>query len=74
MRLEMANNVAINEAWTVNEVIESFPDTIAVFNSFGVDSCCGGNATLAEAAADAGVDLNALVSAVLAVTSAVTAA
>jgi regulator of cell morphogenesis and NO signaling len=59
----MTDTFAINESFTVNEVIERFPATISVFNALGVDSCCGGHATLAEAAADAGMDVKALLSA-----------
>lgn len=41
--------------WTVNQTIQRHPTTARVFNSFGVDSCCGGGATLDAAARDAGV-------------------
>ena len=34
----------------INEVIRLFPSTVAVFNRLGLDSCCGGNKTIAEAA------------------------
>ena len=36
--------------WTVNEVLREHPATIRAFNAFGVDACCGGAATLREAA------------------------
>ena len=51
---------------TVNEIIEQHPAAVTVFNSFGVDACCGGDRTLARAAADDGVDLEALVAALVA--------
>ena len=41
--------------WTVNEVLREHPASIRVFNAFGVDACCGGAATLGEAARDAGL-------------------
>jgi regulator of cell morphogenesis and NO signaling len=45
---------------TINEITARYPQTITVFNDFGVDACCGGDATLAEAAARDGVNLDAL--------------
>jgi len=41
---------------TVNEAIRRFPSTVAVFNAFGIDACCGGAAPLAEAAVRDGAD------------------
>jgi iron-sulfur cluster repair protein YtfE (RIC family) len=41
---------------TVNETIRRFPATVAVFNAFGIDACCGGAAPLAEAAVRDGAD------------------
>jgi iron-sulfur cluster repair protein YtfE (RIC family) len=49
---------------TVNEAIRRFPATVAVFNAFGIDACCGGAAPLAEAAVRDGADPNALLEAV----------
>jgi iron-sulfur cluster repair protein YtfE (RIC family) len=51
-------------SWTVNEVIVTLPDSVAVFNAFGVDSCCRGDATLEQAAFDAGLEPDDLVSAI----------
>lgn len=48
---------------TVNDVLLRHPATVAVFNAFGVDACCGGAASLAEAARDAGISLDALLDA-----------
>jgi regulator of cell morphogenesis and NO signaling len=45
---------------TVNEAIQRFPDTVAVFNRFGIDACCGGAVSIAEAASRDGADLEAL--------------
>lgn len=53
---------------TVNETIRRFPGTVSVFNSLGVDSCCGGEATLREAAVKAGTDENAMLAALAAAT------
>ena len=35
---------------TVNEIITQHPETVAVFNRLGIDSCCGGALPLAEVA------------------------
>jgi iron-sulfur cluster repair protein YtfE (RIC family) len=36
--------------WTVNEVLARHPATLPVFNAFGVDTCCGGEVPLGDAA------------------------
>jgi iron-sulfur cluster repair protein YtfE (RIC family) len=59
----IAASHSIDASWTVNEVIRIFPETVTVFNAFGVDSCCGGDASLEEAALDAGADRSELISA-----------
>lgn len=40
----------------VNEVIRTHPETVEVFNRFGIDACCGGAAPIGEAAIRDGVD------------------
>lgn len=50
----------INPDSTVNDVIRNYPVTIPVFNEFGIDSCCGGAASLRVAAERDGADLTAL--------------
>ena len=50
----------VNETMTVNEAIRLHPGSVAVFNEFGVDACCGGAATIAEAAARDGAPLGEL--------------
>lgn len=54
---------SIDPSWSVNDVLLKFPATIAVFNTFGVDACCGGAQSLREAAAEGGIDLASLVAA-----------
>lgn len=39
----------------INDVIKAYPDTIAVFNQFQVDSCCGGGRPISETAAADGL-------------------
>ena len=45
---------------TVNEIVARHPETIAVFNRFGIDSCCGGGVPLGDAAHRDGAELDAL--------------
>jgi len=40
---------------TVNEVLLCHPDVASVFNAFGVDACCGGAASLRDAARSVGI-------------------
>jgi len=35
---------------SVNQIIRLHPETVEVFNRFGIDACCGGAAPPAEAA------------------------
>ncbi|HEX6940856.1 MAG TPA: DUF542 domain-containing protein [Longimicrobiales bacterium] len=58
---------AFSETMTVNEVIRHFPETVAVFNEFGIDACCGGAAPVVEAARRDGADPAALLDALRAV-------
>ena len=55
-----ANPAAIDTKTTVNEVIRMYPESVSVFNQMGIDACCGGDASIAEAARRDGVDLGAL--------------
>ncbi|HEU4565054.1 MAG TPA: DUF542 domain-containing protein [Gemmatimonadaceae bacterium] len=56
----MADTLTITPDLTINEVIQLFPATVQVFNAFGLDACCGGDATLAEAAVRDQADLEDL--------------
>lgn len=53
-------HTTIDPRWTVNETLAAYPETVAVFNAFGLDACCGGAAPIAEAAARDGAPLGAL--------------
>lgn len=59
----MQTNAQINKASTVDELTLRYPDTIAVFNRFGIDSCCGGGVPLVDAARRDGADFDALLAA-----------
>ena len=54
-------SIEINESTTINEIIKAFPNTVAVFKDFQVDSCCGGGDSLAQACAKGGQDLARLI-------------
>ena len=46
---------------TVNEILVKYPETVSVFNQFGIDACCGGAASLEEAASRDGADVDRLI-------------
>jgi iron-sulfur cluster repair protein YtfE (RIC family) len=56
-------SIHIDQTTTVNEIIEKHPTTVAAFNALGIDACCGGEASVAEAARRDGVDIDALIAA-----------
>ena len=45
-----ASSAVLDTAMTVDQLTARFPEAIAVLNRFGIDMCCGGGVTLAEAA------------------------
>ena len=47
---------------TINSITDRYPDTIALFAYYGIDSCCGGEKTLEEAARRHSVALDELLS------------
>jgi regulator of cell morphogenesis and NO signaling len=49
--------------WTVNETLLAAPAAAAILNRFGIDTCCGGTQTLAEAACSVGLAPDILVAA-----------
>ena len=54
---------SINTAATVNEILAEHPAAVSVFNALGIDACCGGDASLDEAARRDGASLDALIAA-----------
>jgi regulator of cell morphogenesis and NO signaling len=52
---------------TVNALLSEHPETVAVFNAFGIDACCGGAVPIDEAARRDGADPAALLEALVAV-------
>jgi iron-sulfur cluster repair protein YtfE (RIC family) len=59
----MENTSQFDIISTVNELVMRYPATIAVFNRFGIDSCCGGAVPIADAARRDGADVDALLAA-----------
>ena len=57
---DRTNVTAIDTETTVNDVIRMYPESVSVFNQLGIDACCGGDASLAEAARRDGVDVETL--------------
>ena len=53
----------LNAASTVNDTLRQYPVTTAVFNRFGIDACCGGAASISEAATRDGADSQELLNA-----------
>ena len=54
--------VTIDETRTVRDLVVGHPETREVLESFGIDYCCGGGNTLADAVAKTGRDMAAVVS------------
>lgn len=59
----MLHTTAIAPTNTVNETIVHYPATVTVFKEVGIDSCCGGSLSIAEAAKRHGVELSWLIAA-----------
>lgn len=55
--------VQVDPTATVNEIIQQHPEAVATFNEFGIDACCGGDASLEAAAQRDGADITALLNA-----------
>jgi iron-sulfur cluster repair protein YtfE (RIC family) len=50
----------IDQDLTINEVLLKSPSAVSVLNAYGIDTCCGGDDSIAEAAACNGIDLDEL--------------
>jgi iron-sulfur cluster repair protein YtfE (RIC family) len=59
----MSITTALDARLTVNELLRRHPSVLPVLNGFGVDSCCGGAESLAQAAQSAQVPFDALMAA-----------
>ena len=56
-----ASTIIDPTATTVNALLAAHPETVADFNAFGIDACCGGAAPIDEAARRDGADPRALI-------------
>ncbi len=55
---------AISAQTTVNEAVRRCPESIRIFSSVGIDTCCGGSLPIAEAARRHQVDAAHLLAAI----------
>ncbi len=53
----------ITKDMIINDVIKKYPQTIPVFNRFGVDACCGGGQGIEQTATADGINVAALLAA-----------
>ena len=53
----------ISREMSINHVLKLYPQVMGVFNTFGMDSCCGGARSLRTAAGEDGADINELLKA-----------
>jgi len=60
---ESSELLTIDTTVTVNDVLVQHPEAVSVFNEFGIDACCGGDASLEEAAQRHGANVQALIAA-----------
>jgi regulator of cell morphogenesis and NO signaling len=56
MELDMPAATMLDPTLTINQIVARFPETIPVFDRFGLDTCCGGDVRVEEAAQRDGVD------------------
>lgn len=59
----MSDVIQLDPAQTINEIVARHPESIAVFNRFGMDTCCGGGVSVEEAARRDGLDVDQILSA-----------
>lgn len=59
----MSEALQFDPSLTINEIVAAHPETIPVFNRFGLDTCCGGGVCVSEAARRDGIDANTVLTA-----------
>ncbi len=52
----------LDPSWTLNELVQHYPEAIAVLSQYRLDTCCGGSRTIADAAKAQGISLGSLFS------------
>jgi len=60
MSEDLAERASLDCSLSVNVILARYPSTLPVFNRFGLDTCCGGALSVADAARAADVDAQAL--------------
>ena len=55
-----SRHTQVDRTVTVNEILVHHPASVATFNAFGIDACCGGDASVEDAARRDGADVDAL--------------
>lgn len=64
-RMKEGNMADLRPGMTVNELLREESRAAAVLNRLGIDTCCGGSMTLAEASRTAGTTAAAVIEEVL---------
>jgi iron-sulfur cluster repair protein YtfE (RIC family) len=54
----MSDTTTLDPGMSINEVIRTWPATVAAFERLGLDSCCGGPLPVREAAERHGLELD----------------
>lgn len=54
------DSLNLDPSETINDLVQRHPSTLAVLAAYGIDTCCGGEQTLAAAALEAGADFTTL--------------
>jgi regulator of cell morphogenesis and NO signaling len=66
MKIEHPNpTVPVTADDTLNAIIARYPEALAVFQRFGLDTCCGGSLSLRTAAQHHNLDLDTVVAALI---------
>jgi hypothetical protein len=60
---DMTNAPQFDITLSINEIVAAHPETIAVFNRYGFDTCCGGGIRVHEAAQRDGVNVTDVIAA-----------
>jgi regulator of cell morphogenesis and NO signaling len=59
----MRSTTPVDPTLTIDDVMARYPRSMAVFNEFGIDTCCGAGSTVRDAAERDGADLTRLLAA-----------
>ena len=54
---EAAPAARVGASMTLNECVQLYPQTLPVFNQYGMDTCCGGARRIDDVAQRHGIDL-----------------